>query len=202
MLIQLFLKTPRPGTVKTRLAKTVGNEKACEIYKNLVAHQLQNLPVDADVEVHFAPEDAENEMRAWLGDEIRLIPQCDGDLGDRLGFAVGKAFDQGAPSVFCIGSDCPGLKPHHFYEAEKHLSQETNVVFGPTEDGGYYLVGVKAPTPCLFEGIPWSTEQTLKISLEHAASAGLKTALLETLTDVDTEEDWRRILTLLGSDTK
>lgn len=202
MLIQLFLKAPAPGTVKTRLGKTLGDEKACEIYKQLVAHQLKNLPAEAGLEIHFAPAKAGTAMQDWLGKDLTYLPQCEGNLGDRLRHAVFSAFERGESQVFCIGSDCPALEASHFQKAENFLSSGADVVFGPTFDGGYYLIGMTAAHACLFEGIPWSTEETLQTSLKHAQAAGLKTTCLETLSDVDEEEDWLASLTLLTSDTE
>ncbi|MDF3128114.1 TIGR04282 family arsenosugar biosynthesis glycosyltransferase [Kiritimatiellaeota bacterium B1221] len=190
MHILLFLKAPRPGTVKTRLAKTMGNEKALTIYKQLVSRQLKNLPQYAQVEVHFAPSDAEKEMRTWLGEHIFYVPQCSGDLGDRLSYGVQHAFTRGAEQVICIGGDCPELGCLHFQQSLHALENDTDVVLGPTFDGGYYLLAMKQFHRELFKNIPWSTAETLKVTLQRARAARLTTHLLETCRDVDQEADW------------
>lgn len=197
MRILLFLKAPRQGTVKTRLAKTLGKKSAQNIYRQLVEHQLASLPGDADLEIHFAPADAENEFKTWLGPDRLYIPQCEGDLGDRLSWAVHNAFNQGAGRVACIGADCPGLTADQFHEAENHL-QSADVVVGPTIDGGYYLIAMNTYHPELFLDIPWSTSRTLEITLDKAERAHLRVHTLKTLEDVDHESDWVRLRSLIN----
>ncbi len=190
MHVLLFLKAPRPGTVKTRLAETVGDVKAMEIYIQLVERQLKLLPENAEVEIHFAPPDAGEEMRKWLGEELSYIPQCEGDLGDRLTYGVRKAFAEGAETVACIGGDCPGLQTPAFKQAEDALRKDQDLVVGPTFDGGYYLIAMKRHHPQLFEQIPWSHHQTLNVTLQRAEENALNVTLLDPLADVDREADW------------
>lgn len=190
-VVQLYLKAPRPGTVKTRLASTIGESRAAAVYRQLVERQLYALPRGWSLEVHFAPADAEEELREWLGN-LEFVPQADGDLGERLSRGVAEAFQRGVELVFCIGADCPGLKAVHFQQAREFLETGADAVFGPAEDGGYYLLGQKRHHPCLFTDIPWSTDQTLRASLGNAKENGLRTARLPKLYDVDGEADWRR----------
>lgn len=189
--IQLFLKAPRPGTVKTRIGATVGPERAAAIYRELVESQLARLPEGWPVEIHYAPADAESELHDWLGPDHVYFPQCEGDLGDRLSHAVRHAFQNGASSVCCIGGDCPGLDPSHFQSAQEALDSGTDLVFGPAEDGGYVLLAQKTHIPELFTEIPWSSPHTLAASLEKARALHLQVHLLPPLYDIDTEEDWR-----------
>jgi rSAM/selenodomain-associated transferase 1 len=192
-VVQLFLKAPRPGTVKTRLAASVGEAEAVRIYRGLAERQLNALERKPDrrIEIHYAPEGAESEMRAWLGEDLDCLPQCEGDLGDRLAYAVERAFQSGAKHVFCLGADCPALEESHIQQAGKAL-RDVDVVFGPATDGGYYLLALKACHPCLFRDIPWSTSNTLEVSRLRASAAGLSVALLKQESDVDTLEDWQR----------
>lgn len=190
-VIQLYLKAPRPGAVKTRLASTTGEGRATAVYRQMVERQLYALPRDWSLDVRFEPSDAEEKLREWLGD-LEFTPQSDGDLGDRISNGVEDAFANGAELVFCIGADCPGLKAVHFQQAWEFLETGADVVFGPTEDGGYYLLGQKKHHPRLFADIPWSTDQTLRASLRNAKDNGLRFALLPKLYDVDEEGDWRR----------
>ncbi|MCC5790588.1 MAG: DUF2064 domain-containing protein, partial [Opitutales bacterium] len=92
----------------------------------------------------------------------------------------------------CLGGDCPGLSEAMLRQAAQVLEEGAEVVFGPTPDGGYYLVGMKEEQPGLFAGIPWSSSETLSASLEKTRSLGLKVALLPELSDVDTLADWER----------
>lgn len=189
-LIQIFLKAPREGFVKTRLAATVGNAAALRIYRDLVVGQLARLPAGWPVEIHFTPADSRSEFTSWIGDanEFAFCPQVSGSLGDRLHYAVREAFRRRAQRVFCIGADCPELDSAVFAAADRALD-DADVVFGPTFDGGYYLVGMKADHPELFDQIPWSTATTLQASVDAAKRAGLRVAFLPTLRDIDTAAD-------------
>lgn len=192
--ILIFLKAPRVGFVKTRLAQAVGAERALEVYRQLVEGQLQRLETVEQVEIHFTPADAASEMQAWLGPDRSYHPQVEGGLGERLASAIQSSFDGGAASVFCIGGDCPALGEAQIDAAMTALNDGEDVVFGPTEDGGYYLVGLKSPQPELFQSIAWSTGTTLQSSLAVAAKLGLKVKLLERLYDVDEASDLDRAL--------
>lgn len=187
-LIQLFLKAPRPGLVKTRLAASIGDDNALAVYHKLVVGQLSRLPDGWPVAIHFTPEDAKAEFSGWLGNQHTFHPQSNGNLGQRLSYAVAHAFREGNERVLCIGADCPELDMSHFLAADEALHQ-ADVVFGPTLDGGYYLIGMKAYHKALFADIPWSTEETLIASLQAAKSCDLKVHLLPELRDVDTVAD-------------
>ncbi len=190
--ILLFLKAPRPGEVKTRLAEAVGAERACAVYQTIAERPVRRWPGSMTPEIHYSPATAEPEMRAWLGDRVRLVPQTRGGLGERLEHAVARAFADGAASVICIGGDCPRLGERHIREAIALLDAGNDPVLGPCEDGGYYLIGLAAPHVELFRDIPWSTPDTLDATVERARALGLHPAFLETLYDVDTVEDLER----------
>lgn len=191
-VVLIFLKAPRVGTVKTRLAKTIGDEQALATYRQLVERQLAHLPESIDKAVHFAPADAGEELERWLGAGYAYHPQCEGGLGERLEFAVKHAFGSGYRRVFCIGGDCPGLGVQQIEEAVARLDSGGDVVFGPTEDGGYYLLGLNQAHEALFREIPWSLPDTLKVSIEKADALGLSIGLLEKLYDVDSEQELKR----------
>lgn len=191
----LFLKAPRLGTVKTRLARDIGPERAVAVYRTLVAHQAGTIPAEWEVVVYFAPRDAEPEMRDWLEPlfprGLRLEPQCGGDLGRRLEEAVRQEFQRGTTRLFLLGGDCPGISSEYLAEADKVLNGN-DLVIGPAEDGGYVLLGLTAPAPTLFAGIAWSTEVVLEQTLAAARRQGLHVGLLPPLEDVDDAESWRR----------
>jgi len=190
--ILLFLKAPMLGFVKTRLAVTVGDETALEIYRTLVERQIKALDKIGDLQIHFTPTHAEQNIRNWVGNSASYFPQTEGDLSNRLSTAVTTAFKQTPKHVICIGGDCPQLSSQHIHTTQELLNESADLVFGPTEDGGYYLVGMKAPHTAIFEAIPWSSNDTLKASLNKAKDLGLKVELLETLYDVDTEVEFNR----------
>lgn len=185
--IVLFVKYPEPGRVKTRIAATVGAEKAALIYKKLVARVWSQLPADAEVVVCYDPPARGDDVRAWLPGAARYEPQVAGDLGVRLRAAVDGAFASGAERVAVIGSDCVELTARSFAETWDALKL-SEVVLGPTIDGGYYLVALRRPMPAIFENIRWSTEHTLADTMVQARSVSVH--LLRTLSDVDTYEDW------------
>ena len=185
--ILLFVKYPEPGRVKTRIAASVGPEKAAAIYKQLVARVWSQLPADAQIVVCYDPPGRGDEVRAWLPHAARYEPQVAGDLGTRLRAAVDGAFANGATQVAVIGSDCVELKPEIFAETWETL-ELSDIVLGPTSDGGYYLVALRSPMPAIFQNIRWSTEHTLADTMAQAGSASVH--LLRNLNDVDTYEDW------------
>jgi rSAM/selenodomain-associated transferase 1 len=189
----LFAREPVPGRVKTRLAAGIGEAEAARIYYYLarkVADQVRGGPYRTVV--YFDPPGALNEVKKWLGRrDLQFTPQGEGDLGDRLGAAIEKELEE-SPAVVVVGTDTPGVDRELVTEALERLGG-AEVVLGPAEDGGYYLIGMKAPHPKLFQGIPWSTGGVLAATLSRARELGLRTSLLRTLQDVDTVQDWERL---------
>ena len=179
----IFVRAPRVGEVKTRLASKLSREGACAAYRQLVQALLRNLRKVAHVELCYTPADAEGEIRPWLQPGWTCTPQVDGDLGVRMLHA-----SAGGPTLI-IGSDCPYVTAKDIREAEDALLSH-DVVIGPATDGGYWLIGTRQPQPALFADIAWSSESVLAETLSRARANGLKVHLLRLLTDVDTAEDW------------
>ena len=192
--ILLFLKWPEPGRVKTRLAATLGAERAVEIYRMLVAEVVRRLPGEAELIVMFDPAERRAEVETWLrglcgaGGAVRFIAQAQGDLGVRLERAFAAAFALGLEEVAAIGSDCVEITPEIFAEAWRALDTGDAAV-GPSADGGYYLLALRRECPRLFAGIAWSTGAVFTQTMERAEEAGLRVRILPTLRDVDTEQD-------------
>ena len=193
----IFLKAPRAGSVKTRLARTLGADAACAAYRELVETLLGNLAKLSEVELRFTPDDAESEIRSWLRKGWSARPQSEGDLGCRLRRAFDEAFLAGATNVVIIGSDCPEVCATDIREAWRELRAH-DVVIGPAVDGGYWLIGLRQPQPQLFEGISWSSEKVLGETMQRAKAAGLRIQVLRILMDVDTEVDWRAFQSRVG----
>ena len=194
-IILIFLKYPEPGRVKSRLGKTIGNEEAAAVYRTLVDRVLETVsrcPAE-EVRVMFDPPEAESITREWLGEtaeEWTFIPQVTGDLGARLSAGFIDAFNHGASAVAAIGTDCIEISEQTFEQTWKELEIDGDrAVFGPTFDGGYYLIGLNSHCDAVFQGIPWSAENTLAASIAAADTAGLTVSLLEQLSDIDHEED-------------
>lgn len=187
----IFVKNPKKGHVKTRLAATVGDEKALEIYRQLLTHtRITVQPLQADKQVwysQFIPRQDE-----WDDVMFAKKKQQGETLGKRMQRAFKEAFKKGYQRVVIIGSDCGQLKGKHLEHAYEAL--ETNdVVIGPAEDGGYYLLGMRKYFPVLFEDKPWSTDDVFEQTLDDCKTYGLSCNVLETLNDVDTKEDWEQI---------
>ncbi len=190
-----MLKYPRPGAVKTRLIPALGEARACELYRALVRHTLATVDefsrtavgaVAVEARVADAPDAAA--ARAWLGDGVAIREQGEGDLGARMERAVGVALAEGASSVVVIGADCPQLTAAHLGAALAAL-RENEIVLGPAEDGGYYLIGLRRARPELFRGIAWSTDAVLAQTLAVVRASLAECHLLERLRDVDEPGD-------------
>jgi rSAM/selenodomain-associated transferase 1 len=190
----LFVKNPVPGRVKTRIAATTGPERAAEIYRELVARVCKALPVATPVIVLFDPPSERETVKDWLSPLLPRVagwePQINGDLGARLRQAFAGAFAAGWEQVAVIGSDCVDISPAIFEETWSGL-EGADAVIGPSDDGGYYLLALRAEQPGLFENVRWSTEHTLEDTLSRGAK--LRFHRLPVLRDVDTEADWVRV---------
>jgi rSAM/selenodomain-associated transferase 2/rSAM/selenodomain-associated transferase 1 len=193
---------PVPGSVKTRLATELGDDGAAELHRKLAAHCVARLrPLqatgEARVEVHVRGG-GRTSIRRWLGTWPRIVPQSDGDLGDRLHTALQRALATGAPAAAVVGSDCPSARATDVRRALAALDTH-DLVIGPAEDGGYWLLGVgagvgPATLETLFDSIPWDGPDVLEATLERAESAGLTVAIAASRADVDRPEDiahWR-----------
>lgn len=191
-VILLFLKAPAPGRVKTRLARDLGQHRACTIYRQMVEHQLASLPAGWPVEIHFAPASAALTFARWLGEHFSYFPQADGDLGNRLRTATAGAFEKEHRNVILIGGDCPGLDAAALEKCARFLENGADVVIGPAADGGYYLLGLSRLVESLFEGIAWSGPDVAMTTAERAAAAGLRLEWLEEKEDVDDLASYRR----------
>ena len=189
-LLLVFLKAPRPGQVKTRLAADIGDDAAARVYRDLAERVLaQTAPVEHEYGrlVFFAPEGARAEVAQWLPDET-LVAQEGADLGRRMDTAFAAAFAHGASRAALIGTDVPRLSRAHVREALAALDR-CPVVLGPATDGGYYLVGLRQRQPDLFRDVAWGTSSVCTATLDRAARLGLAVHLLPPLRDVDTAAD-------------
>jgi rSAM/selenodomain-associated transferase 1 len=189
----VFAKQPVPGKVKTRLAEALGPEEAAGIYQTLGRSVVDQVRVGPfRTVVYFDPPTAMEDVTAWLGSEgLEFRPQAQGDLGDRLDAAFREALGE-AETAVVIGTDAPGIDAQGVERAFRQL-EEADVVVGPAADGGYYLMGLRSPTPGLFQKIPWSTSDVLSATLDRARRLGLDVAILPALEDVDTLEDYLRL---------
>jgi len=188
----VFVKAPRPGAVKTRLATALGDDGAARLYRVLAEEEIRRTtPRAGEYEriFFFTPEDARPEIERWLPGET-LEPQQGQDLGERMSLAFASAFAAGARRVAIIGTDVPECGREHVREALRSLDDH-DVVLGPTHDGGYYLIALDRPQPAFFQSIPWSTPSVLPATAERAGVLGLSVRMLDPLRDIDTLADLR-----------
>ena len=196
----VFVKHPVPGAVKTRLAGALGQAVAAELYRALAEHVLASTTPEAgeyERLVFFDPPQARDEMRAWLPG-VRLLAQSEGELGGRMGDAMARAFARGASRVAVVGTDAPRVARGTVLAALAALDA-ADVVIGPSEDGGYYLLALRQPRPELFMGVAWSTPSVAMDTRARAAAGGLVVHELPVLRDVDTLEDVRLEWPALGT---
>lgn len=191
----VFARAPVAGFVKTRLAREIGPAAAAALYGRL-GRQVVAAAVESGYRttVWFTPAARRDAVRVWLDrvGAVALCPQPRGHLGTRLAHAFGRSFAAGDRAVVMIGTDAPGVNRHIVREAFRVLRAH-DLVLGPSLDGGYYLIGLTAPQPALFRGIPWSTKDVLRVTESRARARGLTFRLLTPLRDVDRARDARAL---------
>jgi rSAM/selenodomain-associated transferase 1 len=191
----IFIKNPEKGKVKTRLAAEVGEEKALQIYRSLL-RKVRKLSGDYPVRRFLFYSRFIDRQDEWTEDLFQKHLQEGAGLGERMHNAFEIAFQQVERAVI-IGSDCPELSSDHLDEAFQAL-RDKEVAIGPAQDGGYYLLGLKTPSPFLFEKMTWSTSQVFRETMERIKNRKKTVHVLPALSDIDYASDWeeyrRRLL--------
>lgn len=184
-LLIVFAKNIVLGKVKTRLAKTVGDAEAFNVYAHLVEiTERESLKMEhCDVHVHFS----DVILKALWPNNQKYV-QVGNGLGERMMNAFDASFKLGYKRVIGIGSDLPDLTSEVMIRGLKVL-ESNDTVFGPSEDGGYYLIGMNQMIPEIFIDKAWSTESLLDVTKTELKERGYSCELLEELNDVDTIED-------------
>lgn len=191
-LLIIFTKNPELGKAKTRLAKTIGDEKALIVYKALLHHTANFCKeVNADKHVFYSNKIGSNEY--FHANEFEKMIQSGDNLGDKMKNAFKAGFDINYEHIIIIGSDCYDLTSQHINTAFNKLKKH-DFVLGPALDGGYYLLGMKNPFYDVFENKTWSTETVLNDTIKDIENASLSYFLLEKLSDIDTESDLNKEL--------
>ena len=191
--VVVFAKAPRPGAVKTRLSPPLSPAGAARLYRCFLLDTLDSVRAVAGVTlvIAYAPRRA-GAFFAARHPGVRLIPQVGPDLGARMAGVFRRLFAGGFDAVVIVGSDSPTLPRRHLEAAVRILGRADGVI-GPSADGGYYLIGLRAPCPALFAGVPWSTDRVLVTTLRRARRAGRRLRRLPAWYDVDTPDDLRRL---------
>ncbi len=189
--ILVFQKNLIAGRTKTRLAATIGNEKALLVYKQLIlitTNVLINLPFDKLIYYsEFIPLDIEDKEIETTAKTLVLV-QYGNDLGARMLNSFSDQFKMGYSRLIIIGTDCPDLNSELLLNAFNALESH-DIVIGPAADGGYYLLGMSKLYPELFEGVEWSTSEVYGQTVDIISKLGLSFSLMPVLRDLDNEDD-------------
>ena len=189
-LLIIFTKNLEPGKVKTRLAETLGNEKAMEVHKELVKkiHQI-TLFLPFDKTVFYSDKIADGDI--WNDDKYHKKVQEGNDIGERMMNAFQNSFDEGYEKVCLIGTDCYQLTSSIIMDSFRKL-KDKEMVIGPAKDGGYYLIAMKSMYNIIFKNKSWGTAEVLKETLKDIENHGINNDFVTELNDIDTEEDLKQ----------
>ena len=214
--LAVMTKAPQPGRVKTRLVPPLTPEEAAELNKCFlrdtaaaISSACSRRPVGDEGKTArsspiavYTPVGAESAYTDVLPADFSLLPQRGDKFGERLYLTIEDLFKCGFGSLCLIDSDSPTVPAENFEQAVELLStSEDCVVLGPSDDGGYYLIGVKKPHRHLFEQIDWSTERVLNQTMQRATEIGIEVKLLSIGYDVDDDASLRRLCNELLTDT-
>jgi rSAM/selenodomain-associated transferase 1 len=192
-VLGVFAKEPRPGQVKTRLAAAIGPDQAARMYECFLRDFLPRL---VEIRAHrllvYAPRKARGFFTEIAGNRFDLEPQSSGDLGARMARFFRRRFDRRADRVVLVGSDSPDLPLSRIDDAFAALDR-SDIVFGPCEDGGYYLIGMRRMILPVFYGIDWSAPDVLGQTVRRIEGRSVDFTLLERWYDVDRAEDLQRL---------
>jgi len=188
-LLLIFTRNPKLGKCKTRLAATIGEKAALEIYMILLEHTAEiTKNLNCSKEVHYTDELSENDL--WDNTNYTKYLQKGNDLGERMYNAFKSGFQQGYKKIIIIGSDIYDLNSETIEEAFKEM-ENSDFVIGPAEDGGYYLLGMKSLNKEIFFNKYWGTDKVLEDTLKNLSHKKVK--LLQTKNDIDLYEDIKNI---------
>lgn len=197
MLMPMLLvvaKQPAAGQTKTRLCPPLTGETAAALYECFLRDTLDIMRMTPAVKrcIVYLPEGAADYFRK-LAPDFTLMRQEGADLGERLDNLLTAALAQGAAAAVVMDSDSPTLPAAYLREAFTRLQEGADVVLGPCDDGGYYLIGLTRPQPRLLRDVPMSTPTVLRDTLAIAEELGVRVALLPTWYDVDTVVELQRL---------
>jgi len=182
----IFVKNLIEGHVKTRLAATLGNDGAMDIYKQLLKNTQNSILNFETDKIVFYSDFIEEEI--WGNNLFQNKIQEGNDLGERMKNAFNSSFTAGYEKIIIIGTDCPGINKSILENAFMALNN-LDIVIGPATDGGYYLLGMKKEYPFLFQNIEWSTDKVLQQTIDLCNKNRLSYFLLPELSDIDEEKD-------------
>jgi len=195
--IIIFVRNPELGKVKTRLAKEIGDKKALQVYSELLQHTHDiTIDLDCDRFVYYADYIGNNDL--WESENYEKRLQEGENLGNRMMVAFFELFQQGYSKLVIVGSDCPELTTFVIEEAFDKLDT-TDVVIGPSSDGGYYLLGLTQLIPDFFKNKQWSTHTVLADTIKDTVALRKSCSFLTELSDIDTADDLRRYQQMMNA---
>lgn len=185
-ILLIFIKNPRLGKVKTRLAQNIGEQQALKVYQQLlkITHAVVS-PLHCRRQIWYS-DFISNDY--WQADKYDKRLQKGNNLGERMRNAFHQAFADGCQKTVIIGSDCAELTTKIIENAFRKLDDH-DIVIGPSKDGGYYLLGMTSFYEDLFSSIPWSTPTVYQQTIGRANELDLSYYNLPTLNDIDTKQD-------------
>lgn len=199
--VLIFAKYPQPGAVKTRMVPPLTFEQAATLHR-LSLRTVCEIVMDTarlDATLVVTPDDTVASFGGVVGrSDVACWPQGDGDLGSRLRRAVRRVFDDGGRGVVLLGADSPTLPVSYLQDAISTLDGH-DVVMGPCDDGGYYLLGLRGPHTALFERIDWGGSLVASQTRDRAGAAELDLAELPTWYDLDRFDSLARAADDLGA---
>jgi len=185
-IVAVLAKSPERGKVKTRLASAIGEDQALEVYKFLL--EKLNREIDSSEYKTHVHLDSEN-LDSWTYfQSAEMFQQSTGNVGERMSNSFLKSFDTNSGPVVLVGTDIPDLNAS-ILKKSFQLLEQNDVVIGPSEDGGYYLIGMNQHHPEIFQLSAWSHPHVLKETIEICDKLNLSYSLVDTLNDIDTFED-------------
>jgi len=193
-------KEPKVGLTKTRLCPPLTFEDAAKLYEALLRDTIDSVSklTEIDLAIAITPPESQGFFERISPPGTILLPVICSDIGDCLNQVLNQLLDLGYQKVMALNGDGPSLPIEFVYQAFD-LLDDHNLVFGPSEDGGYYLVGMKEETPEIYTDISWSTSHVLSQTLGRADILGLTVATSPTWYDVDSAADIERLRTELES---
>jgi uncharacterized protein len=195
-LIIILTKYPEAGKVKSRLARSIGEEKASKIYEALLWDNWHNAKIsDQQIRLEYSPPEAKYKFKKMFGDDAQLHLQEGKDIGWRMANAFDNCWQQRFDAAILIGGDVPDIFHTSFSEALDSLKKH-DIVIGPSTDGGYYLIGFqrKSFDYKFFQNIDWSTNRVFEQTSKIIRNTNNKLYLIEKRNDLDTFDDVKEFL--------
>lgn len=194
-VLQIFSREPVPGKTKTRLIPLLGDQGAADLHMKLLTHifSAANQSNFSSIELWGTSDPAKSLLRKFATcNRYKLYKQVGNNLGERMLYAASQALNQ-YEFVVIIGSDCPLITCQHLDQAYRILEQGSDAVLGPTDDGGYYLLGMRNLNELIFRNIPWGQSNVADITRVSMHDLGWEWMELDCLWDIDTPEDIKKL---------